>query len=210
MLPQLIAVSSGHGKSVAGWNDPGTTGTYAGKRVTERQITVDIGKRVLSILKTKLAVPYQDILVQGVGIDTNADIVKKVKYINSVVRMNNFDPQHCYVLDLHVDSNQDVYGSGGYYQTYRHNRSQELLGYVLQSYKDYFGIPIKKGWPKKSIQSRFKGLYIDGSICTHSLLEMGHIGNPATLGMFFMQPDRVAESIAHGFLEFLRAHYNIK
>lgn len=205
---KMVAISAGHGKTVYGKYDPGTTGVYAGEKVTERQFTVDIASRVLRILKDKLS--SYDVLVQGVGIETEASVVKKYRFINSMIDINGFNPADCYAVSIHVDSNVDVAGICGYYQTWRYNRGLELLNSILAGMCKYFqNTFVKKGWPRKSITSRFKGLYIDGSRCAHVLVEMGHIGNRNSVFNMIHDPDRMAESIAHGIMEFLRSKYPI-
>lgn len=203
MMPKIFFTESGHGKSpyIPFLNDPGAVGMYQGDKVTERELTVKIGALVLAVLKAKMPMT----LVQGVGIETSANVQAKTRYVNTVLRENLHGAlpyYNAWGIALHVNSNTDRSGFTGYYQTKR-PENKEFLNTILRSMKEYFpSTPIEPVQPAKN--SRFHRLYIDDMQCNYVLLEMGYIGNHHDVFQIKEQSERMAESICHGTLEYFR------
>lgn len=196
---QAIFIEAGHRYFIPPLQD----GAYNWKRhVSERQITVDIARRVLAILETKKKeMKYP--LIQGVGVETNANVSKKIQYVNNTIRANSFNPEHCYGISLHVNGCYNRSGIMAYFGTRRHESKEKILAdYILDSEHDYFNVKVEGIRPDTS--SRFGRLYIQDAICPYILVEMGYIGHEGDLDRMLNLPDRLAESVAHGIMQYLR------
>lgn len=198
--PKLLFVESGHGRNWYGRKDPGATTWYHAwnRRVTERELTVAIGEKVLKILIAKLP----ESIVLGVGIETEANVWAKTRYMNKVRRVLKFKKEDCFAVSLHVNGNYPkASGIEGFYQTKNLGGLKFLLE-ILTAMKKYFDYRIRR--VMKSRQSRFGRLYIDNTGYMNVLVEMGFIGNREELEILLYQRDRIVESIAHGILNFFR------
>lgn len=207
-FPKLLIIEAGHGKSWWGIRDPGAVTHYKKNSnakevlITERELNVKIGRKVLNILKEKLPTTF----VHGVGIETDASVGKKTRYMNKVRKILGYGNEDCFAVSLHVNANySNRNGIMGYYQNSRLGAKFSKIDFlesILWAMKKYFKYNINRIVPTSV--SRFGRLYIDDIPFAAVLVEMGYIGNKKELEIILNQPDRLAESIAHGILNYFR------
>lgn len=188
---KTIFVESGHGKNGKTF-DPGSMF----KSVSERQINVALGKKVMELLKNKL--PGCDI--KGVGVETDATVSDKTKYTNLVINHNGLRKDECLYVAIHCNGN--IFKASGVETFYQKNDLTliPLCDAINNSIHEYFDIPNRKA---KSTATKWpwRRLYIDDNICKSVLVECGFMSTD--IGKL-LQYDRMAEAIVHGILSYFR------
>lgn len=159
-----LFVESGHGKAWWGGEDPGAVNGS----LTERDVVVDVGRHLIARLKKK----FPNLYIQGVGVDTSANLKAKTRYINSVIKMNGFNPDNCLSVSLHCNAHKDPEAEGT--ETWYSKKTTPMLAdLICNSLKKYF---LDRG-PKSTATHRYRRLYIDDFICPAVLTEIGFISN---------------------------------
>jgi N-acetylmuramoyl-L-alanine amidase len=193
---KCILIEAGHGLSYPfNYKDCGAVnGKY-----TERSFNISIARKILEILKSKEEL--KGVLIQGVGVETNANIVKKYQFANKVIAENRYSPEECIYVAIHINSLNAK--STGFEVWAKSNKSSyELSEHIIQSNNEYKlfadrGVKLTKN-------NRHKGLYIDNVKSTACLIENGFLSNAHDLSVLNQQIDRVAEMNAHGIMEYIR------
>lgn len=198
---KCILISAGHGKSAIGTKDPGAVGNG----LTERQMVVIIARKVLDILKSKPEL--KNTLIQGVGVETEANLRGKIKYVNSVISENKLMPSEAMSISLHMNSSisKQPRGFELWYQKAPRPNKVAIAEFITRAWQKYAIVPLR---PKPIIctnQHRYGRLYIDDYNCPGVLIETGFISNSEDVKAISQDYDRVAEAIAHGILEFVRS-----
>jgi N-acetylmuramoyl-L-alanine amidase len=189
---KCILIEAGHGKRGL-LKDPGACS--AG--YTERQFTVDLARKIIDILKSKEEL--KGVLIQGVGVETEATINKKIFYANKVIKENRFSPNEVMYIALHINSASKV--AEGYEVYYKSDlRSLELAHQLIKSNDAYDLFP-NRG--VKSSKGQRAG-YIDYVYSSAVLIENGFINNPREREILIEEMPRVAEMNAHGILTWIR------
>ena len=201
---QAIFIEAGHGKSTLGFKDMGAQCRFGDTIYYERNIAKELARRVLTILKGKPEL--KGTLIQGVGVETDANLKGKIKFVNSVIRENKFTPSKCFGIAIHMNA----IGSGnatGFEVWHQKNLSSvpaaESLARAWGSYK------ITALRPKPIINTKdhwkYHRLYIDDYLCPYPLIETSFISNLGDVSSIINNYDRVAECLAHGILEYIRS-----
>lgn len=197
----IIFVEAGHGKSPLGFTDNGAVGKYRGSKITERDYSKAIARKVLDILhdKTELS----NYIVQGVGVETDASIQKKMKYVNTIMTENRAVPSQCFGVAIHMNSQvPEARGWEIWYQ--KNGKSLAFANSVAKSLDEYKVIPPRQIPILPSSKGRFRRFYIDDTLANYLIIECGFITNIDDATIIWDNLDRVAESIAHGILEHIR------
>jgi N-acetylmuramoyl-L-alanine amidase len=197
---KCILIEAGHGKSAIGTRDVGAVG----KGKTERQMVTVIASKVLEILKAKKEL--KGVLVQGVGIETEASLRGKIKFVNQVVNENKFTPQECFSLSIHMNSafSSQPRGFEVWYQTVSRPHKLAIAESLVRSWKEYNITPLRPRPLMPTNLNHWGRLYIDDYVCPAVLVETSFISNKEDVAAIEQDYNRVAESLAHGLLEFIR------
>jgi len=188
---QTIFIEAGHGKSWWGGND---VGAVRGK-VQERTINKLVCQELMNILNNKSELLDTDI--QGVGVQTDAKINDKTKYVNSVIKENNLNKNECLVVSIHCNAERGTKAQGTETWSKYDALSVGIGTSICKSIVKYFKIP-NRGNKK----TRFYNYNYD---CSASLVEMAFISNSFDRANL-LHTNRMAEAIANGILEYLRKH----
>lgn len=202
MKPQAIFIEAGHGKGLLGMVDLGASGNLGAGRVYERDFAVRIATVVLSILQKKEEL--NGILLQGVGIQTSANIRKKMLYVNTVMKENHLQPLKCLGVAIHMNSSTDkkAHGFEVWYQ--KSGKSLMFANYVADSWAQYKITSLRPKPVNNSAVGRYGRFYIDDTQAQYIIVETGFISNEEEAGIINNCIDKVAECIAHGILEYVR------
>ena len=199
---QAIFVEGGHGKSPFGLTDCGAVGTLNGQKVTERQFTKAIASRVLNLLSSKEEL--KGVLVQGVGIETETNIRRKMAFVNTVMTENKFAPNNCIGVAIHMNSSTDKDANGFEVWYQKSGRSANFALAVAKSLDQYQLVSSRGKTTLPSSVGRYGRFYIDDTLAKYIIVEAGFISNPSDAKTIWENLDREAESIAHGILEYAR------
>ncbi len=209
LQPQALFIEAGHGKSPGGSTDGGATRTVVlpdGRLqiITERELTIQIARRVLSIMKTKRA-ELGNGIIQGVGIETAASTIRKMTYVNSVITQNRLDPAKCFGIAIHINSAASP-AAGGIEAWFQPERPEgvTLCDFVAKGLNEWIQTGLRSQYIRPSNASRFGRLYIQDAGCTYMLIECGFLTNDADLDVLRFRTERVATGIAHGLMQYFR------
>jgi N-acetylmuramoyl-L-alanine amidase len=201
---QGVFVSAGHGKS---WplnlKDVGAVGKFGDKKYYERDIAKELGRRVLDILKSKKEL--KGCLVQGVGIETDANIVRKMAFVNSVIRENRFAASNCLGIAIHMNASTSNKARGFEVWYQKNGKSKPLAEYMVRSWKEYALTPLRPSPLNNSKNGRYGRFYTDDAVCPYLIVETSFISNYEDLRTIVDNLDRAAESLAHGVMEYVRS-----
>lgn len=205
MKAQAIFIEAGHGKSngLLGGKDTGAVGVMDGKRITEREFTVMIADAIFKIMKSKDEL--KNIIVQDVGIHTEASISKKMQYVNSVIAKNGLNPLLCFGVAIHMNSSTD-HSANGFEVWYQKNgRSMHYADYIARSWKEYGLTQLRPRPINNSKDGRYGKFYIDDTRANYVIVETAFVSNSIEAKKISQNIPRVAEAIAHGILEYIRS-----
>lgn len=201
---EAIFVDAGHGRSLLGLKDVGAVGKFGAAKYYERVIAVELARRVLDILKTKTEL--KGTLVQGVGVETEANISRKMKYVNTVLSENRFIPSRCLGISIHMNASTSNKPRGFEVWYQRSGKPRSLAEYIVRAWKKYDIVPLRPSALNSTATHRYKKLYIDDTLCPWVLIETAFISNLTDVTAIMNNLDRAAEAIAHGVLEFIRGN----
>ena len=203
MSTKAIFIESGHGvNGIFNRKDTGATAKFGGNIYYERVFTVELGRRVLAILKTKPEL--KGILIQGVGIETEATIQKKMYFVNHVIIENQYKPSECLGVAIHMNSLPGSTASGFEVWCQKNHKSDALGEALVRSWGEYKITPLRPSPLNNNKDGRYGRFYTDDAYCPYVIIETSFISNLKDLNAIMTQWDRAAEAIAHGILEFLR------
>lgn len=201
---KAIFIESGHGLSgLFNRKDVGAVGRFGDKVYYERDIAKELGRRVLALLKTKSEL--KGALIQGVGIETDATIQKKMSFVNSVMSENHFKPSECLGIAIHMNSSTSPLPSGFEVWHQKNMKSLPLAEFIVRSAQKYNIVPIRPKAINNSKDGRYKRFYIDDAYCPYLIIETAFISNIADVNAIINNYDRMAECLAHGILEYIRS-----
>lgn len=203
MKTQAIFVEAGHGLGASGQKDPGAGGKLNGVYISERECAVRIASKVFEIIKNKPE--FSKILVQDVAIKTEANIIKKMKYVNEVITKNKFDPKYCFGVAIHMNSSTSKKATGFEVWHQRNGLSQAFARSIVDSWNKYNVTPLRPKPVNSSKDGRYGKFYIDDTFARYVIVETGFVSNPEEVKIVIENLDRVAEAIAHGMLEHIRS-----
>jgi N-acetylmuramoyl-L-alanine amidase len=196
---KTLFVESGHGLHKGIFKDtPDCGATYFsnGIHYTERELVKELG-----LLVEQKLVAKNLFRVIPVGIDTEATIQNKMKYVNDVMKQNNLNLMDTLGISLHLNAGG---GSGTECWIQQHLGDQVFAQTMIASFKEYNLFPIRKTPILTTDHDRFGRLYIDDTQVPWLLIESCFIDNATDLEVLLTQKDRLAECIAHGILEYTK------
>jgi N-acetylmuramoyl-L-alanine amidase len=196
LMPKCLFIEAWHGG--ISWNGKIDNGAVAPDGTTEREINVDVARSLIKILNEKL--PLTAVL--SVWVDTNARSDKKVKYVNNTLDMNDWH-YNSYFISLHCNSFTspaswlEIFIRDGDKKDFAEKIKERMLFYYNQNDR----------WVKTN-----KNLYINKINCNAILIEMWFLNDKDWLDFPKNNPERLAESIANGVLEYFRNYnfFNVK
>ncbi len=202
---QAIFIEAGHGKSLLGIKkDVGAVGKFGSNVYTERSIVLELARRIITILKAKPELKH--CLIQGNGVETDATIRAKMKYVNTVIQENRFLPSKCLGVAIHMNasgSNQP----GGFETWYQVNgKSKPLAEYMVRAWQEYKITPLRPRPLNNNKNGRYGRFYTDDALCPYVIIETSFISNLEDVKSIISNYDRAAECLAHGIMEFIRAN----
>lgn len=196
---KAIFIEAGHGKSLFGTYDSGAVGRFGNSIFVERDLAKQIARRVLAILKSKDEL--KDVLIQGVGVETDANIISKMKFVNSVIIENQFKPNECFGIAIHMNAGGNATGFETWFQM--DGKSRPLCEQLCRSWLDYKITPLRPKALNNSKDGRYKRFYIDDARCAYAIVETSFISNLSDCVAITNNYDRVAEAIAHGLMQYI-------
>jgi len=192
MKKKAIFLEWGHWK--INWfriEDKGTC--YGG--FNERDTLVPIANEITKILTKKLPT----LLIQPVGVNTNATLWKKIKYINDTIEENGFKKEECITICLHINAVKDhKFASGVETWTSLNPTSIEQL--IARNIRRW----MTKYYDQRDRGNKKGNLYIKRINSETVLLEMGFIEDLKFMDYATNEYKRIAESISHGLMNFIR------
>ena len=205
-MVKALFIEAGHGKSAYGLlKDVGACSRFGDNNYQERDIALQLARRVIAILSTKKEL--KDVLIQGVGVETAAAITSKMKFVNTVIRENRFPMEDCLGIAIHLNAstNSKPRGMEIWYQ--KNGKSKVFGEHLVRAWLDYKILPLRPVPLISTAKHRYRKLYIDDAYCPYVLIEAGFISNPEDVKAVTGDYDRVAECISHGIMEHLRADF---
>lgn len=176
-----IFVVAGHGKNWYGATD---CGAVAGN-LTERAINIKVARELTAKLKKNYPKKY----IQSIGVETEASIKQKQKFLKSCIVQNGLNPDECLALHLHCNAHSDTDARG--VECYASLSAVEgLAGTLTENLANWFST--KNRGAKKTRGTRAE--YIENDACPALLLEMGFLSN-LTDRTYLLRPRNLAESI---------------
>lgn len=200
---KAIFIEAGHGIKERVWPlKPVKDCGAVGNGFQERDIAKELARRVLLILKSKKDLHA---LIQGVGIETDASIQAKMRFVNTVMNENHFVPSDCVGLAIHMNSINSPLATGFevWYQT--RGQSKALGEFMVRSWGDYKITPLRPKALNNNKDGKYGRFYPDDTSCPYLIVEISFISNPKDVKAITFNYDRVAECIAHGLLEYIRS-----
>jgi len=165
----------------------------------ERDVNVDVCNQLINILRDKNELA--GCLIQGVGVNTDASVSKKIKYANSVIKENQFNPDEVLYISVHCNAASNKTASGVEIWTPNpHGSTGSIANSILSARLRYFP-ELKDRGIKNSTGARAG--YINSINCRSMLIELAFISNEGDRAVL-KQTYRNAESIANGLLEYIR------
>lgn len=203
MIPQAIFIEAGHGKSLLGTKDVGAVGKFGSARYFERNIAVELARRILDILNSKKEL--KGALIQGVGVETEANIVRKMAFVNSVIRENRFTANRCFGLAIHMNASSSGTPRGFEVWHQKNGASKALAEYMVRAWQKYGITPLRPRAINNNKNGRYGRFYTDDALCPYLIVETSFISNLADVVAVTKNLDRSAEAIAHGLMEYIRS-----
>lgn len=203
MTIQAIFCEAGHGKSLIGTKDVGAVRNYGGSVYRERDMAKELARRVLAILKAKKELG--EAIIQGVGVETDANIRAKMKYVNTVMAENKLTPSKCLGVAIHMNASISNQPRGFEVWHQRSGKAKAIGEYLIRAWQKYAICPLRPNTLISTDKHRYGKLYIDDTICPYVLVETGFISNYADVMAISGDYDRAAEAIAHGIMEYVRS-----
>ena len=111
MTSDISGVSLGYGGGAGGggtWGQIGQDGGGAGNGLRERDVNVDVGRELVKRLQSRFPTLY----VQGVGVETEASIAKKQKFMKDCLEEKGFGYSDCLAINLHCNGATDSSARG--------------------------------------------------------------------------------------------------
>jgi len=182
MKLQAIFICGGHGKSWYGTNDCGAVNG----NLTEREINVAVGRSLLNKLKKN----FPNILIQGVGVETDASNGTKQKFLNNCIKQNGFNSKNCLSLHLHCNSATNKTAKG--VEAYSDYAEMADFGSTLTNHiANWFGTKDRGLKVAKNTRAGF----ITSDACPSILLEMGFLSNDYDK-VYLQNTKKLAETIS--------------
>lgn len=199
---QAIFCEGGHGKNIFGFKDTGAIGKFGQVKYYERNIAVELARRVLSILKSKAEL--KQTLVQGVGVETEADIRTKMKFVNKVIRENRFSANKCLGIAIHMNAASANTATGFEVWHQKNLSSRALAESLVRSWSEYKITKLRPRAINNNKDGRYGRFYTDDALCPYLIVETSFISNLGDVKAITENYDRVAECLAHGIMEYVR------
>lgn len=202
---QAIFIEAGHGRSLMGIKkDVGAVGRFGSNVYYERSICQELARRVINILNAKSEL--KSCLVQGVGVETDAHIRAKMKFVNQVIRENKFSREKCLGVAIHLNASVSNKPRGFEVWYQKNEKSKPLAESLARSWQAYQITPLRFNTIKNNKTSRYGRFYTDDALCEYVIIETSFISNLEDVKAITSNFDRTAECIAHGILEHIRAY----
>jgi N-acetylmuramoyl-L-alanine amidase len=203
MIPQAIFIEAGHGKSLLGMKDVGAVSRFGSARYFERNIAVELARRILDILNTKKEL--KGALIQGVGVETEANIVRKMAFVNSVIRENKFTAKKCLGLAIHMNASGSSSPRGFEVWYQKNGSSKPFAEFMTRAWTKYNLTPLRPRPINNNKNGRYGRFYTDDALCPYLIVETSFISNLADVVAITNNLDRAAECLAHGLMEYIRS-----
>lgn len=200
---QAIFLEAGHGKNALGMRDVGAVGKFGSAKYQERDIAKELALRVLAILKSKPELVHS--LVQGVGIETDASIIRKMAFVNSVIRENRLTANKCLGIAIHMNASGSNKPRGFEVWHQKNNASRPLAEYMVRAWQKYGITPLRPSAINNNKNGRYGRFYTDDALCPYLIVETSFISNLADVTAIANNLDRTAECLAHGIMEYVRS-----
>lgn len=201
---KVIFVEAGHGKNgLFARKDVGAVGKFGEKVYHERELAKEIGRRVLVILKSKKEL--NGTLIQGVGVETDATVQKKMHFVNSVITENHYKPSECLGVAIHMNAATDSRARGFEVWHQKSGKSKVFAEFLVRAWDKYNITPLRPRPVNNNKNGRYGRFYTDDAYCPYVIIETSFISNLADVDAITSDYDRVAECIAHGILEYIRS-----
>lgn len=204
MIPQAIFIEAGHGKNAFGLADCGAVGRLGEKVYKERDFNKDVAGRLVQRLLNNEGL--KNTLLQGVGIETDASALKKMNYVNMVMRENRLTPLRCLGISIHMNSSVSSKPKGvEVWHQKKGLHPKKLAETIIGAWKNWVKIPLRPR-PVNNTKDhwKFHRLYIDDAYCPFVLVEVGFISNFFDLSVIQRYPDEIAKILEQGVLEYLK------
>lgn len=201
---KAIFIEVGHGlNGMFARKDVGAVGKFGGKVYQERDLAKEIGRRVLVILKSKKEL--NGTLIQGVGVETDATIQKKMHFVNSVIQENHYKPSECLGIAIHMNAATSPEARGFEVWHQKNGKSKPLAEFLVRAWDKYKITPLRPRAVNDNKNGRYGRFYTDDAYCPYVIIETSFISNLNDVNAIINNYDRVAECIAHGLLEYIRS-----
>jgi len=178
---QLIAILAGHGKSWYGTKDPGAV---AGN-LKERDINVEVGRSLVKKLKERFPSTY----IQGIGIETEASIYSKRKFLKKCIAENGLKAEKCLAIHLHCNAATPKAKGVEAYSDYA---DMANFGSSLTNHMSSWFNSLDRGL---KVANGTRAGYISSDGCPSILLELGFLSNKDDR-KYLTRYDDLAETIA--------------
>lgn len=200
---QAIFTEAGHGRSLLGLKDTGAVGKFGSAKYYERDMAKELARRVLAILKSKAEL--KGVLIQGVGVETDANIRAKMRFVNSVMAENQLTPSKCMGIAIHMNASTSNKATG--FETWYQikGQSKPLAEYLVRSWKEYAITPLRPSPINNNKKGRYGRFYTDDTLCPYLIVETSFISNLGDVQAIIKNYDRAAEAITHGILTYIRS-----
>lgn len=200
---KALFIEAGHGKSYLGLKDVGAVGKFGSSRYYERDMAKELARRVIDILKTKREI--KDCLLQGVGVETDASIVKKMQYVNTVIKENKLPANQCLGIAIHMNAASSNKATGFEVWHQKNGKSKPLAEFLVRAWDKYKITPLRPRAVNNNKNGKYGRFYTDDALCPYVIVETSFISNLQDVDAIISDYDRAAEAIAHGLLEFIRS-----
>lgn len=199
---KAIFVEAGHGIKERTWPfKPARDCGAVGNGFQERDVAKEIARRVLIILKSKKELSS---LIQGVGVETEASIQSKMRFVNTVMNENHFSPNECVGLAIHMNSIASPIPTGFEVWYQIRGQSKSLADFMVRAWAEYKITPLRPRPINNNKDGKYGRFYTDDTSCPFLIVETSFISNPNDVKAITFHYDRVAECISHGLLEYIR------
>lgn len=152
----------------------------------------------------KAALSTRQVLVQGVGVETDANIIQKPRYVNRVIRENRFTPSKCLGVAIHMNSSlsNKPRGFEVWYQK-AVPKSSLLATDIVNAWSEKGLLPLRPRPLNKTSWHRYGRLYIDDYLCPFILVEVGFMSNLGDLTVIQRDAEKIARVLVDGILNYI-------
>lgn len=178
---KAVFVIAGHGKSWYGTSDVGAVA----EGLTERELNVKVARNLTQKLQREFPKKY----VQSIGVETEASIAQKQKFLANCLAQNGLQAEECLAIHLHCNAHADT-NARGVECFYAQSALAQLAETLSATLAGWFGTKNRGG---KKAQSTRAGFIVNDA-CPAILLEMGFLTNK-TDRAYLLRPRNLAESI---------------